>query len=58
MHMFDIFSKPFYFSVKKGEEKNKTLGGLLTLSILIIPLVYFISILITFFNRENPLSIS
>lgn len=58
MHIFDIFSKSFYFSVKKGEEKKKTtLGGLLTLSIL-ISLAYFISILITFFNRENPLSIS
>lgn len=59
MHIFDIFSKPFYFNVKKGEEKNKTsLGGIFSLAIVITSLVYFISILITFFQRENPPSIT
>jgi hypothetical protein len=59
MYVFDIFSKPFILKVERGEENKKTnFGGTVTLLILFTAVAYFISILITFFERENPPSVT
>jgi hypothetical protein len=59
MYIFDIFSKPFMFKVPRNEETKRTnFGGFVTLIIILLSLAYFISILITFFMRENPPNIT
>jgi hypothetical protein len=59
MYVFDIFSKPFMFKVSRNEETKRTnFGGFVTLLIILLSLAYFISILITFFMRENPPNIT
>jgi hypothetical protein len=55
MYVFDIFSKPFMFKLSRNEEtKISNFGGFVILIIILLSLAYFISILITFFMRENP----
>jgi hypothetical protein len=47
------------FKVARGEEKKRTnLGGLITLIVLLASFAYFASILITFFTRETPPTIT
>jgi hypothetical protein len=59
MYVFDIFSKPFMFKVSRGEEKKKTnFGGAVTLFVIILSFSYFISILVTFFTRATPPTIT
>jgi len=49
---FDLFSKPFVFFV--GDKKNKStlVGGFLSLSILIVSIVYFYYLLNMYFSNK------
>ena len=49
---FDLFSKPFVFFV--GDKKNKStfVGGFLSLSILVVSIVYFYYLLNMYFSNK------
>ena len=59
MDNFDIFSSPFLLQVRRDDVKKRThLGGLITLSVFGISVAYFVVILMNFFQRVTPPSIS
>jgi len=54
---FDLFSKPFVFLVGDKNSKNKTtfIGGLLSLSVLSVSIIYFYYLLNMYFgNKIEP----
>jgi len=51
---FDLFSKPFVFFVGDKNNRNKTtfIGGLLSLSVLSVSIIYFYYLLNMYFNHK------
>jgi len=52
---FDLFSKPFVFFVGDKKNKNTLVGGFLSLSILVVSIVYFYYLINMYFsNKVEP----
>ena len=59
LQKLDLFAAPFTFLFSKPSNKNQTkLGGLITIILIILCLIYGIYLAIIFFSKQMPSNIS